>query len=245
MAPLRALTTATGAAFAFAASGCDSTGSQAAPGDAGPPDVTADATQAADAPSTDAPSDARSDAPTPSTCLDIDAALPVASFDCVYGGHCPVSCSSGTASAYVCNGGPDGGATYPGVFDPPSDPVDIVATVPGAYPWEAGAAYLSCAPLMCTRWATADHVDGGSAWASDPCADGGAATQAWACPTTPGVLPAVSGCFNPGDLQNIGGSGTGLPVNVVWCCPPASSAGGDGGSDAAADDEGGADAAAE
>ncbi|MGD0528837.1 MAG: hypothetical protein ABSE49_27110 [Polyangiaceae bacterium] len=225
--------------------GCNSTGSAVPPADAGPPDVTTDATTP---PGDGGVTDAPSEAPTPSTCLDIDATLPVASFDCVYGGHCPVSCSGGTASAFLCNGGPDGAATYPGVFNPPSDPVDIVASQPGAYPWEAGAAYVSCAPLACTRWATADHVDGGSAWAGDPCADGGVATQAWACPMTPGILPTPSGCFNAGDLQIIGGPGTGLPANGVWCCPPLATPGDDGGSDAGANadaGEPGADAASE
>jgi hypothetical protein len=220
--------------------GCDSTGSEAAPADAGAPDVTTDATPTSDA----ATADAASEAPAPSTCLDIDAALPVASFDCVYSGHCPVSCSAGTASAFTCKGGPDGAATYPGVFNPPSDPVDIVGSQPGAYPWEAGAAYVSCAPLACTRWATADHVDGGSAWAGDPCADGGVATQAWACPITPGILPTLSGCFNAGDLQTIGGPGTGLPANGVWCCPPLATPGVDAGSEAGSG-EAGADAATE
>jgi hypothetical protein len=233
--------------------GCNSTGSQALPIDGGPLDATTDATQPVESGPDDAAMEA--EAAIPSTCLDIDATLPVASADCVYGGHCPVSCIGGTASAYACNAGPDGAATYPAVFNPPSDTVDIVGYLPGAYPWEAGAsgAYVSCAPLTCTRWATADHVDGGSAWASDPCAEAGAATQAWACPTTPGVLPTPAGCLNQGDLQNIGGPGTGIPVNIVWCCPPvASTATGDAGSDAsdagsgdAGSTEGGGDAAGE
>jgi hypothetical protein len=224
--------------------GCNSSGNQAPLGDAGS-DATTDATGPSDGGAADTTSEA--EAATPSTCLAVDASLPVSSADCVYGGHCPVSCAGGTASAYACSAGPDAAAAYPAVFDPPSDTVTIVAYEPGAYPWDGGA-YLSCAPLTCTRWATADHVDGGSAWAADPCADGGTATQAWACPTTPGVFPSPSGCFNPGDLQNIGGPGTGLPVNVVWCCPPlASTATGDGGVDAASDagSEAGGDAAGE
>ncbi|HEY3822123.1 MAG TPA: hypothetical protein VGL81_33390 [Polyangiaceae bacterium] len=233
------------AAGVLLALGCNSSGSQALPGDGGAGDALADATTPL--PDGGTPEE-EVDTGTPSTCLDIDASLPGPSIDCVYGGHCPVSCSSGTASAYACNGGPDGSATYPAGFNPPSDTVDIVASLPGAYPWEAGVAYLSCAPLSCTRWATADHVDGGSAWPGDPCADGGVATQAWACPTTPGVLPTPAGCFNPGDLQNIGGPGTGLPVNVVWCCPPVdSTAGADGGGDdgGATSGEAGGDAASE
>ncbi len=226
--------------------GCNSSGNQAQPTDAGPADATADATSPGDAGAVEA----QSEAAAPSTCLDLDASLPGPSVDCVYGGHCPVNCIQNTASAYACNAGPDGGATYPAAFNPPSDIVDIVAFQPGAYPWEGGA-YVSCGSLSCVRWATADHVDGGSAWAADPCGDGGAATQAWACPTTPGVVPAVAGCFNPGDLQNIGGPGTGIPVNVVWCCPPTapaadpgSDAGLDGASDGGVDDSGG-DAAGE
>ena len=225
--------------------GCNSSGSQAQPSDGGP-DATTDAPAGpGDGGASDAPPEG--EAATPSTCLDTDATLPVASVDCVYGGHCPASCLGGTASAYACNAGPDGSATYPSVFDPPSDTVNIVTSLAGAYPWDA-AAYLSCAALSCTRWATADHVDGGSAWAGDPSAEAGIATQAWACPTSPGVLPSPGGCTNPGDLQNIGGPGTGIPVNVVWCCPPtASTATGDGGVDGGsdADTEAGADAASE
>jgi len=227
--------------------GCNSAGNQAQPGDGGPADATTDAPR----PDDGAASEGEAEAATPSTCLDFDATLPSPSVDCVYGGHCPASCIGGTASAYACNTGPDGAATYPAVFNPPSDPVDIVTFQPGAYPWEAGA-YVSCAPVSCTRWATADHVDGGSAWAADPCAEAGAATQAWACPTTPGVLPSPTGCLNPGDLQNIGGPDTGIPVNVVWCCPPtASTATGDAGSDGGVDGssdagvEAGGDAAGE
>lgn len=137
------------------------------------------------------------------------------------------------------------------MFNPPSNPVDLVTYQGSAYPWEAGA-YVSCAALTCTRWATADHVDGGSAWPGDPCADGGVATQAWACPTTAGVIPSVAGCFNPGDLQSIGGAGTGIPVNVVWCCPPVSAVttgdagdAGDDGDTSDASGEAGADAAGE
>jgi hypothetical protein len=225
----------------FLVLGCNSAGDQAQPTEGGAADATADATSPPD--DTGTAAEAQAEAAPVSTCLDIDASIPAPSVDCVYGGHCPVSCAGGTASAYACNAGPDGSATFPAVFNPPSDTVDVVAVLPpGAYPWEAGVAYLSCAPLTCTRWATADHVEGGSMWPGDPCADGGAATQAWACPTTPGVFPSPGGCFNPGDLQNIGGPGTGIPVNVVWCCPPASS--GDGGSDGASG-ESGADAATE
>jgi hypothetical protein len=213
--------------------GCNSTGSEAQPGDAAV-DATFDATSGSDGGPLESGLEGSSDS---APCLDIDASLPSPSHDCVYEGHCPANCSSGTASAYFCNVGPDASASYPGNFSPPSDSVDIIAYQAVVYPWDAGA-YLSCAPLSCTRWATADHLDGGSAWSADPCADSGTATQAWACPTAPGVLPTVAGCVNAGDLQRIGGPGTGIPVNIVWCCPAppgGADAGGEAGSDAAGD----------
>jgi hypothetical protein len=144
----------------------------------------------------------------------------------VYAGPCPASCSSGTASAYACNAGADGAATFPSVFSPPADVVDILSVLASAYPWDASA-YLSCAALSCTRWATADHLDGGSEWAADPCA--GAATDAayaplaWACPLSPGVIPPEPGCVSAGDIQQIGGGDSGIPLNAVWCCPPPAS----------------------
>lgn len=187
-------------------------------------------------------------------CTGLDAALAVASSDCVYAGTCPDDCISGTASAYLCVMGSDASLTYPAAFLPPYDNVDSVTIVgyePAAYPWDGAAASLSCAALTCIRWEIADHVDGGSAWASDPCAPAEAGTpeagtpvvdagpfvttQAWACPTLPGVMPPRSGCVAAGDIQRIGGPGTGIPVNAVWCCPPpaASEAG-------TPDDQGGA-----
>jgi hypothetical protein len=152
-------------------------------------------------------------------CTDLSFKASAASDDCVYAGRCPFDCSGGTASAYLCSPGPDASVpTFPSAFLVPVDPIDVVALLDAAYPWDA-AAYQSCAALTCTRWATADHVDGGSAWPGDPCADGGAANQAWACPPSPGVVPAVGGCFAAGDMQAIGGPGTGIASDAVWCCP--------------------------
>jgi hypothetical protein len=221
------------AALVVLAVGCDSGGSQTELPEAGT-DATLDGTTTGD--DGGGEPEATVEASTRPPCLDIDATLPWASVDCVYGGHCPASCAADTASAYLCQPGPDAAASYPAVFEIPSDGVDILGLQPDAYPWDA-AAYLSCAPLTCTRWATADHVDGGSAWSGDPCGDGGLATQAWVCPESAGVLPTPAGCFNAGDLQRIGGTGTGIPVNVVWCCPAAtgSDAGSDGGLDAGSD----------
>jgi hypothetical protein len=139
--------------------------------------------------------------------------------------------------------------------------------LPEAGPWDAGA-YLSCAPQSCVRWSLADHVGGGSAWSSDPCAasdsDSGdpTATEAWACPSYEGFQPPLSGCFNAGVGQQLGGPGTGIAVNVLWCCPPPTpdagaeagateggipdgGAGGDGAGDDGSSVEGGPDAPAD
>jgi hypothetical protein len=40
-----------------------------------------------------------------------------------------------------------------------------------------------------------------------------------------GVVPPVAGCFATGALGAIGGPGTGVPAQGVWCCPGASDAG--------------------
>jgi hypothetical protein len=181
------------AGFARVALACNATGTEPAqPGDAGADGTTSPTSTGS--PSDGGSSESAVEASLASTCLDLDAGILSASVDCVYGGHCPVSCASGTASAYLCRAAADASATYPAELDPPSDGVDVIAWQPDAYPWDGGA-YLSCAPLTCTRWATGDHANGGSAWSGDPCAEGGAATEAWACPTFPGVLPTPAGCF--------------------------------------------------
>jgi hypothetical protein len=102
--------------------------------------------------------------------------------------------------------------------------VNVIASEAAAYPWDAGA-FISCAPLACVRWATGDHTAGGSAWPGDPCADGGAAVEAWACPGFAGVTPPGAGCFATGALGGIGGPGTGVPSQDVWCCPGSADAG--------------------
>jgi hypothetical protein len=228
--------------------GCDSRGSRA-----GPTDASADASDASDAtvdraePSDDGgPSpddDGGGDEDTGVPCLDLDAGFAAGSDDCVFAGRCPAQCANGTAYAYYCPPGPDGSAAYPSVFHPPADIVGIIATVPNASPWDAGA-YVSCAGLACTRWSLADYDDGGSDWPADPCAaavaDGGDATEAWACPLSPGVLPPVPGCLAAGDTQNIGGGDSGIPLDTVWCCPPAADAGADAG--VSGDDGGPSDA---
>jgi hypothetical protein len=226
--------------LAMLALACDSGGSGVAAAEGGA-DAAADTSALSDdGPSALDASDA-SDALPP--CLDLDAGLASKSPDCVYVGRCPSDCANSTASAYACLAGPDASATYPSVFEPPADLVDIVATLPSAYPWDASA-YLTCGALACTRWATADHVDGGSAWAGDPCAPTGtdagpsdAVPLAWSCPASPGVVPPLAGCVSAGDLQAIGGGTSGIPVDSVWCCPPptfpdsGAPPGGDGGGD--------------
>jgi hypothetical protein len=222
--------------------GCNSSGTSAGTTEGG-----ADVTSSSSDDGGGQGSDATVDSPAESTgtpCVDLDARVLVPSSDCVYAGSCPSACNGGTASAYACVAVPDAAPTYPAVFSPPVDSVDIVAFEPGAYPWDA-AAYLSCAALTCTRWATADHLEGGSTWPGDPCAPGDAgatvATQAWACPTLPGLAPSVAGCFAAGDIQRIGGTGTGIAVNAVWCCPPPAA---EAGADEGGDDDAG-DAAAD
>ena len=217
---------------------CNSSGTQA-----GPADGAVDATSAQEAATSldyEAGDDGGSQDTGAPPCISVDASLAYASSACVYTGTCPLPCSTGTASGYACLAGPDASASYPATFHPPADTVEIVSFQSAAYPWDA-AAYVSCAGLACTRWSTGDHVDGGSEWPSDPCSDdGGPATEAWTCPTVPGVVPPVTGCFSAGDLQRIGGPGTGLAVNAVWCCPPVASppdeAGTDAGTEAAASD---------
>jgi hypothetical protein len=155
----------------------------------------------------------------PSPCADLEAGL-APSNDCLLLGQCPLGCAHGTASAYACAPDDAGNATYPSTFVPPADPVHAVEYVPGAGPWDGGA-YVSCAPLACVRWSLADNGPAGSAWAADPCSnpDAADATQAWVCPSYQGFQPGMAGCFNAGAGQQIGGAGTGMVTNVVWCCP--------------------------
>ncbi|HEY1694974.1 MAG TPA: hypothetical protein VGG39_22555 [Polyangiaceae bacterium] len=214
--------------------GCDSGGSHAGPADASSDATAHDATTDGVAPSDDGGpppgDDGGGDEDTGVPCLDLDAGFAAGSDDCVPAGRCPAQCANGTAYAYYCPPGPDGSAAYPSVFQPPADVVGIIATVASAYPWDAGA-YVSCGGLACTRWSLADHDDGGSDWPGDPCAaaataaDGGDATEAWACPLSPGVLPPGPGCVAAGDTQNIGGGDSGIPLDTVWCCPPSPDAG--------------------
>jgi hypothetical protein len=193
---------------------CNSSGSQPQPGnDSGADATTGDASGDA----TDAAEELEAEPP----CLPLTAGNPSPSLDCIYAGACPSACGMGTQSAYACNAAsvalPDAG-TYPSAFEVPAGIVTIVGFEPTAYPWDAGA-FVSCAPLTCVRWATADHVDGGSAWAADPCGMPDASPLAWVCPPFPGVIPPIdAGCTNAGDMNVIGGQGTGVPTQAVWCC---------------------------
>jgi hypothetical protein len=211
---------------------CNDAGTEAGAADGGGADVTVDAVAyESSAPS----SDSGPDASPAASCTDLNVKGALAWDDCIYLGHCPFDCAGGTASAYACSLGPDASVpTYPSTFNVNVDAVDVVALLATSYPWDA-AAYESCAALTCTRWATADHVDGGSAWPADPCADGGPWTLAWACPPSPGVVPSPAGCFAAGDLQDIGGPGTGIATDSVWCCPSASAVLDGGSSEASAD----------
>lgn len=168
----------------------------------------------------------------------------VPSDDCVFVGACPLDCLSRTASEYACSaqhGDIDASlAEFPSVFTVPAGTVTAIQFVTGMYPWQAEAGvFLSCAPLSCVRWATADHVDGGSSWPNDPCAGSGNAVQAWTCPPSPGVVPPLAGCVNAGDTQTIGGPEAGTALDSVWCCPPAVA---DGGADAGTETDAGNDA---
>jgi hypothetical protein len=212
-------------AFAFAL-GCNSSGTQAQGGtDSGPADATVDGAtgDAADGASGDATEEGAAPCPLFTT------GLPVPSTDCVYAGRCTFACNGGTASAYACNANGatalDGSVLYPSVFSSPVGIVTVVAVAPGEYPWDAQA-FVSCAPLSCVRWATGDHANGGSAWPSDPCAsEAGGPQQAWACPGTPGVVPPATGCASAGDFNTLGGAGTDIPANALWCCPIGDDAG--------------------
>jgi hypothetical protein len=174
-------------------------------------------------------------------CTPIVPGNPVPSMDCVFAGSCPIDCLQGTAGAYVCNAdtvAPDSGA-YPSEFQAPTGIVTVVGFDTAAYPWDAGA-WVSCGPLACVRWATADHVDGGSAWPADPCDNDAGEPLAWVCPPSSGVLPPPdAGCTNAGDMNIIGGGEAGVPANTVWCCPGVSPSTSDGGSTEGGATEGG------
>jgi hypothetical protein len=208
--------------------GCSSSGTQAQGGtDSGPADATVDGATS-DA-SDGAPGDASEESEGAAPCPLFTTGLPVPSTDCVYAGPCAFACNGGTASAYACNANGaaalDGSVLYPSVFTSPVGIVTVVAVAPGEYPWDASA-FVSCAPLSCVRWATGDHADGGSAWPGDPCAsEAGGAEQAWACPGTPGVVPPATDCTSAGDFNTLGGAGTDIPANALWCCPIGNDAG--------------------
>lgn len=217
--------------------GCNSSGTQAQPssdagGDATLGDAGGDAEDASE----------EGDAGQP--CTSIVSGNPFQSQDCIFAGSCPVDCAQGTAAAYACNAGSvatDAGG-YPSAFQAPSGIVSVVGFENTAYPWDAGA-WVSCGPLTCVRWATGDHVDGGSAWPNDPCANDAGQPLAWVCPPSPGVIPPPdAGCSNAGDMNIIGGGEAGVPANTVWCCPGTPPSSSDGGSPEGASGEGGSDA---
>jgi hypothetical protein len=194
--------------------GCNSSGTQAQPsGDAGGDATLGDA-------SGDAEDASNEDAAEP--CVPIVAGNPTPSQDCIFAGSCPADCAQGTSAAYVCNAASAGEAgAYPSAFMAPTGIISIIGYDTTAYPWDA-AAWVACGPLTCVRWATADYVDGGSAWPADPCGGDADLPLAWVCPPYPGVLPPPdAGCVNAGDMNVVGGDEAGVPSNTVWCCPGA------------------------
>jgi hypothetical protein len=204
---------------------CSTSGTQEqAPGDGGNDSTLADGGGDAE--------DASEEADAAPPCVSIVSGNPTASTDCVYAGSCPADCAQGTAAAYACNSASvstDGGV-YPSAFQAPTGIVSIVAYDVPQYPWGEAGAWISCAPLACVRWATADHVDGGSGWPADPCGGDGGQPLAWVCPPVAGVLPpADAGCSNAGDRNVIGGGEAGIPANTVWCCRGVPVSLGDGG----------------
>jgi len=219
--------------------GCNSSGTQAQQSsDAGADSTLGDAGGDAE--------DASEEADAGPPCMSIVQGNPIPSLDCVFAGSCPSDCAQGTAGAYACNAAsvaPDAGG-YPSAFQAPSGIVSVVGFENTSYPWDA-AAWVSCGPLTCVRWATADHIDGGSAWPTDPCANDAGEPLAWVCPPAPGVLPPMdAGCSSAGDMNVIGGGEAGVPVNTVWCCPGTPPSATDGGPpDEGGSGEGGSDAA--
>ena len=213
--------------------GCNSSGTQTQSSDAGGDATIGDAGGDAE--------DASEEGDAGQPCVTIVPGNPFPSPDCVYAGTCPEDCAQGTAAAYVCNAASvvgDSGA-YPSAFEAPSGIVSIVSVEQTAYPWDA-AAWVSCGPLTCVRWATADHADGGSAWPADPCSGDGGQPLAWVCPPVSGVLPPPdAGCVNAGDMNIIGGADSGAPTNIVWCCPGSPVPPPDGGAPDATSSEGG------
>lgn len=214
---------------------CNTSGTQAEP----PSEAGTDATMGdASGDAEDASEDA-GDAIAP--CVSIVAANPVPSQDCFFGGSCPADCAGGTAAAYLCSVASvavDAGL-YPSAFQAPTGIVSIVGFETASYPWDA-AAWVSCGPLACVRWATADHVNGSSSWPSDPCAGDGGGPLAWVCPPYAGVQPPTdAGCINAGDMNVVGGGEAGTPPNTIWCCPGVPVPPMEGGSPEAAAPEGG------
>lgn len=221
---------------------CNKSGTQAQPpGDAGGDSTVDDAGGDAE--------DANDEGDAGAPCVSIVLGSPTPSADCVFAGSCPEDCAQGTAAAYACNAASvatDSGA-YPSAFLMPTGIVSIVGIDSTTYPWDA-AAWVSCGPLTCVRWATADHVDGGSAWPNDPCSGDAGGPLAWVCPQVSGVVPpADAGCANAGDMNIIGGGEAGVPSNTVWCCPGTPLSPGDGGSEASSEagTDGGTDGGAE
>lgn len=215
--------------------GCNSNGTQTQSSDAGGDATLGDAGGDAE--------DANEEGEAGQPCVTIIPGNPFPSPDCIFAGTCPEDCAEGTAAAYACNAASfaaDAGG-YPSAFQAPSGIVSIVAFESDAYPWDGGA-WLSCGPLTCVRWATADHVNGGSAWPADPCGGDAGQPLAWVCPPVSGVLPSPdAGCANAGDMNIIGGADSGVPPNTVWCCPGSPTPPTDGGTADGASDEGGSE----
>lgn len=220
---------------------CNSSGSQVGSGADASTDATAgDAAGDAVADASEEPEGAESAPP----CLPLTG-TPLPSDDCVYAGACPSACGMGTQSAYACQSTsvlfPDSGV-YPSAFEVPVGIVTVVGYESSGYPWDASA-WVSCGPLTCVRWSTADHLEGGSVWPTDPCGASDAGPLAWVCPPFAGVFPATdAGCANAGDVNAIGGQDSGVPRQNVWCCGGSlPSMPGDAGTDGSAGEGGASD----